>query len=175
MLLRAIHCPYTLSPKPPLSELYSEAAASMAPAALNMPGLVTTTSTGYFHSMNLAQPTLASTEAPLRSDSMLLSSDTRIPLQLSMHDHSPQYAHFLPKYFPRYGTATIVRMSSICCNDSRHSRSASETNSLLSAVELVEDEGKEFISLPSEKLSGSSMKEALFDMDMASSDGYDMQ
>lgn len=35
---------------------YNVAAASMAPAPLNAAGLVTTISTGYFHSMNFAQP-----------------------------------------------------------------------------------------------------------------------
>lgn len=35
---------------------YNDAAASTAPAPLKSLGLVTTISTGYFHSMNLAQP-----------------------------------------------------------------------------------------------------------------------
>jgi hypothetical protein len=41
----------------------------------------------------------------------------------------PQYAHFLPKYLPRYGTRTMVRSSSSCCKLSLHSRSASESSS----------------------------------------------
>ncbi len=38
------------------SRVYRHAAASMTPAPLKRPGLVTTTSTGYFHCMNLVQP-----------------------------------------------------------------------------------------------------------------------
>ena len=37
---------------------YNDAAASAAPASLNVFGLEKTISTGYFHSMNLAHPTL---------------------------------------------------------------------------------------------------------------------
>lgn len=37
-------------------QFYNEAAASTAPAALKIPGLVTFTSTGYCHSMNFAHP-----------------------------------------------------------------------------------------------------------------------
>ena len=40
----------------PIALTYNDAAASIAPANLNVFLLVTTTSTGYFHSMNLAQP-----------------------------------------------------------------------------------------------------------------------
>jgi hypothetical protein len=40
----------------------------------------------------------------------------------------PQYAHFLPKYFPIYGTTTIVNNSSSCCKLSFHSRSASDSS-----------------------------------------------
>lgn len=71
---------------------HNEAAASTAPVPLNVDSLVTTTSTGYFHCMNFAQP---------------------------------QYAHFLPKYFPMYGTTTMVNNNSSCCKLSCHSRSAS--------------------------------------------------
>jgi len=39
---------------------HSEAAASIAPAPLNKPGLVISTETGYFHSMNLPQPVIIS-------------------------------------------------------------------------------------------------------------------
>jgi hypothetical protein len=41
--------------------IYSVAAASMAPAPLNAALLVMTISTGYFHSINLAQPATVST------------------------------------------------------------------------------------------------------------------
>jgi len=64
--------------------------------------------------------------------------------------HSPQYAVFLPKYFPRYGTSSIVSSSSICCRLSRHSRSASEyaSSSLgeTDVVEPAEDDGRESTS-----------------------------
>ena len=50
--------------------LHKEAAASTAPAALKVFLLVKTTSTGYFHSMNLAQPVLLS--APIIPSSNLL-------------------------------------------------------------------------------------------------------
>ena len=88
------------------------AAASIAPIPLNVLGLVTTISTGYFHSMN---------------------------------DFQPQYANFLPKYFPRYGTMTSDRSSSSCCSDSCHSRSASEFASerVREAVSESSEEGRE--------------------------------
>ena len=61
--------------------------------------------------------------------------------------HVPQYAAFLPKYLPRYGTITIVRSSSICCNDSLHSLSASESKCDSSSSELcVSVEGSESTS-----------------------------
>ena len=91
---------------------YKLAAASIAPIPLNVLGLVTTISTGYFHSMN---------------------------------DFQPQYANFLPKYFPRYGTMTSDRSSSSCCSDSCHSRSASEFASerVREAVSESSEEGRE--------------------------------
>ena len=62
----------------------------------------------------------------------------------------PQYAHFLPKYLPRYGINTNVNMSSSCCRLSLHSRSASEyASSSLGDTEVVEpadEEGKESTS-----------------------------
>jgi hypothetical protein len=83
----------------------------------------------------------------------------------------PQYAHFLPKYFPRYGTSTMVNNSSICCNDSLHSLSASETySSSSSAEDAVGEDGRESISSASEELSGCSMKLSLLLVDMARSD-----
>jgi hypothetical protein len=79
----------------------------------------------------------------------------------------PQYAHFLPKYFPMYGTRTMVNSSSICCNDSLHSLSASETYSSSSTEDAVGEDGRESISSASEELSGRSMKLSLLLMDMA--------
>ena len=62
----------------------------------------------------------------------------------------PQYAHFLPKYLPRYGTSTIVRSSSTCCKLSFHSRSASESSSSslgdMDVVDPADDEGRESTS-----------------------------
>jgi hypothetical protein len=62
----------------------------------------------------------------------------------------PQYAHFLPKYFPRYGTRTMVRSSSSCCKLSLHSRSASESSSSslgdIEVSEPADEEGSESTS-----------------------------
>ena len=62
---------------------------------------------------------------------------------------------------------TIVSSNSNCCNDSRHSLSASETYSSSSTEELVEDEGRESISSAEEELIGGSMKLSLLLIDMA--------
>lgn len=52
---------------------------------------------------------------------------------------SPQYAHFRPKYFPKYGISTNVNISSSCCRLSRHSRSASEySSSSLGETDVVD-------------------------------------
>lgn len=62
----------------------------------------------------------------------------------------PQYAHFLPKYLPRYGTKTIVRSSSNCCKLSLHSRSASDSSSSslgdMEVVEPADEDGRESTS-----------------------------
>jgi hypothetical protein len=62
----------------------------------------------------------------------------------------PQYAHFLPKYLPRYGTRTMVRSSSSCCKLSLHSRSASESSSSslgdIEVSEPADEEGSESTS-----------------------------
>jgi hypothetical protein len=84
-----------------------------------------------------------------------------------LRDDAPQYAHFLPKYFPIYGTSTMVKSSSICCKDSLHSRSASETYSSSSTEDAVGEDGRESISSASEELSGGSMKLSLLLVDMA--------
>lgn len=63
----------------------SDAAASIKPAPLNSPGLVISTFTGYFHSMNLPHP----------GDCQLLV------LNYGRSSCLPQYAAFLPKYFPK--------------------------------------------------------------------------
>lgn len=62
----------------------------------------------------------------------------------------PQKAHFLPKYFPIYGTTTIVNSNSSCCNDSFHSLSASFSSSeeaadglLALEFDVVGEEGRE--------------------------------
>jgi hypothetical protein len=133
----------------PPSHYHNEAAASTAPASLNAPEFETTISTGYFHSIHLAHPNTVSLQLVFRN----------------RHNDVPQYAHFLPKYFPIYGTRTMVNSSSICCNDSRHSRSASERYSSSSTVELVAEEGRESISSV-EGLVGGSMKESLVLSDM---------
>ena len=68
---------------------------------------------------------------------------------LSRYDHLPQYAHFLPKYFPKYGTTTIVNNSSSCCKLSFHSLSASDSSpssSLSSMSSLSAESGRESIS-----------------------------
>lgn len=85
---------------------------------------------------------------------------------MAVADDVPQYAHFLPKYFPIYGTSTIVKSSSICCSDSLHSLSASDTYSSSSTEELVEEEGSESISSASEELMRGSMKLSLLLIDM---------
>jgi len=87
-------------------------------------------------------------------------------MERKRHD-SPQYAHFRPKYFPTYGTTTIVNSSSICCKLSLHSLSASLTYSSSSTEELVEEEGSESISSASEELMGGSKKLSLLVIDMA--------
>jgi hypothetical protein len=111
---------------------HSVAAASTAPASLNVFGLEKTISTGYFHSMNLAHPRR-----------MLATCN---PYGQHIKDDVPQYAAFLPKYFPKYGTMTMVNKSSNCCNDSFHSLSASDMYSSSSASELVAEDGNESIS-----------------------------
>jgi hypothetical protein len=83
--------------------------------------------------MNLAHPT------------SLLATCYAIHQVYIKHD-VPQYAAFLPKYFPRYGTMTIVNSSSNCCSDSFHSLSASDMYSSSSAEELVAEDGNESIS-----------------------------
>ena len=65
-----------------------------------------------------------------------------------------------------YGTMTMVSSSSICCSDSLHSLSASETYSSSSTEELVEEEGRESMSA-SEELACGSMKLWLLLRDMA--------
>lgn len=65
-----------------------------------------------------------------------------------------------------YGTITMVNSSSICCNDSLHSLSASDMYSSSSTEELVEEEGSESISA-SEELTWGSMKLWLLLRDMA--------
>jgi len=90
-----------------------DAAASTAPAALNVLELVILTSTGYIHSMYFAQL---------------------------------QYANFLPKYLPAYGTITIVKTNSSCCRLASHSFCASESPSSESRSLLSIDEGKESTS-----------------------------
>src|SRR5690242_17855700 len=70
-----------------------------------------------------------------------------------------------------YGTMTMVSRSSICCNDSLHSRSASDMYSSSSAEELAEEdeeeeEGRESMSA-SEELTCGSMKLWLLLRDMA--------
>ena len=60
---------------------------------------------------------------------------------------------------------TIVSNSSICCNDSLHSLSASDTYSSSSTEELVEEEGRE--SMSASELSCGSMKLWLLLRDMA--------
>lgn len=64
-----------------------------------------------------------------------------------------------------YGTITIVSSSSICCSDSRHSLSASDTYSSSSTEELVEELGRESMSA-SEELAWGSMKLWLLLRDM---------
>jgi|TARA_R110002003_G_scaffold1005_2_gene21965 hypothetical protein len=66
-----------------------------------------------------------------------------------------------------YGTRTMVNSSSICCNDSLHSLSASDTYSSSSTEELVEEDGNESISSASDELIGGSMKLSLLLMDMS--------
>jgi hypothetical protein len=88
-----------------------------------------------------------------------------------IQDDVPQYAHFLPKYFPIYGTSTMVSNSSICCSDSLHSLSASDMYSSSSAEETVAEEGRESISSASEELIAWSMKLSLLLMAMARSGG----
>ena len=61
---------------------------------------------------------------------------------------------------------TIVSNSSICCNDSLHSLSASDTYSSSSTEELVEEEGRESMSA-SEELTCGSIKLWLLLRDMA--------
>jgi hypothetical protein len=68
-----------------------------------------------------------------------------------------------------YGTKTMVNNSSICCNDSLHSLSASDTYSSSSTEDAVGEDGRESISSASEELSGRSMKLSLLLMDMAQS------
>jgi hypothetical protein len=133
-----------------MHDVHSVAAASTAPVSLNIFGLEMVTSTGYFHSMNLAHP-------------VPLSASYQAFVDVAAQDDAPQYAAFLPKYFPRYGTMTIVNSSSSCCNDSFHSRSASDMYSSSSASELVEEEGKESTSSAEE----CSMKLSLLLIDMA--------
>jgi hypothetical protein len=64
-----------------------------------------------------------------------------------------------------YGTITIVSNNSICCKDSLHSLSASDTYSSSSTEELVEELGRESISA-SEELAWGSMKLWLLLRDM---------
>lgn len=110
---------------------HNAAAASTAPLALKVLGLATTTSTGYFHCMNLAQP---------RVRSVLLAMHSSAGILL------PQYATFLPMYFPMYGTTNIVSSNSSCCMLSLHSLSASDSSCTSSSVVLVSVEGSESIS-----------------------------
>ena len=84
-------------------------------------------------------------------------------MSVNLEDDVPQYAAFLPKYFPRYGTMTIVNNSSNCCSDSFHSLSASDMYSSSSAEELVAEDGNESIS----SLEDGSMKLSLLLRDMA--------
>jgi hypothetical protein len=65
-----------------------------------------------------------------------------------------------------YGTMTMVNSNSICCSDSLHSLSASDTYSSSSAEELVDEEGRESISSASEELRCGSMKLWLLLRDM---------
>jgi hypothetical protein len=88
---------------------------------------------------------------------------------MDIYNDVPQYAHFLPKYFPIYGTTTMVNNSSICCSDSLHSLSASDMNSSSSADETVAEDGRESISSASEELMAWSMKLSLLLMAMARS------
>ena len=136
--------------------IQSEAAASTAPAALNALEFVISMETGYFHSMNLAHPVsrmwlVQCTLSAFHDHPVCQSSCLGTTLHRGCGQcNIPQYANFRPKYFPTYGHSTIVSSSSSCCNDSCHSRSASdiasssegETEVLLPA----EDEGSESIS-----------------------------
>lgn len=74
------------------------------------------------------------------------------------------------------GTTIMVNINSICCNDSRHSRSASEMNSSSSAEEppdelLVDEDGSESNSSMSE-LAAASTYDALFESDMVALSGW---
>lgn len=140
-------------------DAHSAAAASTAPVSLNVFGLEMLISTGYFHSMNLAHPISIVSIMPSYS------------LFLHAEDDVPQYAAFLPKYFPRYGTMTIVSSSSSCCSDSFHSRSASDMYSSSSTEELEEEEGRESTSSTEE----CSTKLSLLLIDMAGSVADDQQ
>jgi hypothetical protein len=92
---------------------HRDAAASTIPVPLKAGLLVTTISTGYFHSMNCFQPRLPLAGPPNhRYCASLL----------------PQYANFLPKYLPMYGTMTMLSKSSNCCKLSFHSFSASDSS-----------------------------------------------
>ena len=62
-------------------------------------------------------------------------------------EYIPQYAHFRPKYFPTYGTTTIVRSSSSCCRLSSHSRSASSIRSSSESIESLGDASESRSSL----------------------------
>ena len=60
----------------------------------------------------------------------------------------PQYANFLPKYFPIYGTTTIVSSSSSCCKLASHSFCASDlySDETEDTSDESSEEGKESIS-----------------------------
>ena len=63
----------------------------------------------------------------------------------------------------------MVNNSSICCNDSLHSLSASDMYSSSSTEEAVGEDGSESISSASEELMECSMKLSLLFIDMAQS------
>jgi hypothetical protein len=74
-----------------------------------------------------------------------------------------QYAHFLPKYFPTYGTTTIVSNSSICCRLASHSFWASELYSELSSELSIEDGRESRSSFSDASSSSTSCAEAGLD------------
>jgi hypothetical protein len=117
------------------SSHYRVAAASITPAPLNAAGLLMTTSTGYFHSMNLVQPAIE----------FLVSTPED---QQLWQDRLPQYAQRRPKYFPTKGTKTIVNSNSNCSKLSLHSASASEKSSdrVSRSESVVASEGSEATS-----------------------------